>query len=67
MENHYCCADTKKMYLAPGLNITKMYELYKQKCEVQQLYPVKNSTYRHIFGTEYNLGFLRPRKDQCIR
>ena len=67
MQSHYCCAETKKMSLEPGLNIRKMYELYKRKCEEQQLCPVKNSTYRHIFSTEYNLGFHHPRKDQCLR
>lgn len=45
MESHYCRVDTKKKYSEPGLNITKMYELLKQKREGQQLCLVKNSTY----------------------
>ena len=67
VESHYCRADTNRKYLQPGLNVVKMHELYKQKCEEQQLIPVKCQTYRKIFGTEYNIGFHSPRKDQCLQ
>ena len=45
----------------------KMHELYKQKCQEQHLTPVNCQTYRKIFGTEYNIGFHHPRKDQCLQ
>ena len=67
IESHYCRADTKMEYLEPGLNIVKMHELYKEKCQLNQLPPVKCQTYRKIFCTEYNIGFHKPRKDQCLQ
>ena len=67
MESHYCRADTNRRYLEPGLNVVKIYELYKEKCEELQIIPVKCQTYRKIFCTEYNIGFHSPRKDQCLQ
>lgn len=67
MESHYCRTDTNKKYLEPGLNIVKMYELYKKKCEDLGVDPVHMQTYRVIFCTEFNLGFFHPRKDQCLQ
>lgn len=42
-----------------------MYELYKEKCLLEEKEPVKYWLYDHIFCTEYNLGFHRPKKDVC--
>lgn len=61
-ESHYCRSTTKRKYLDENLSISKMYSLYKEEHED----PVSEITYRRIFGTEYNLSFFVPKKDQCV-
>lgn len=54
-----------KRYLAPNLSITKMYQLYKIKCEEENITPVKPWIYRRIFNTDFNLSFYKLRSDTC--
>lgn len=63
VESHYCRKTTKREYLEPGLNKTKMYELYKSSLFFHA--SVKKSYYGHVFDTEYNLGFHQPSSDVC--
>lgn len=65
MASHYCREKTQRKYLASDLNITIMYTMYKKDCTKKDLLFVSSSIYRKIFCEEYNLGFYRPRKDQC--
>lgn len=65
VESHYCRADTRKEYLESRLNVSKMHELYVEKCREEMVEPVKESYYRHIFCTEYNIAFHQPKKDCC--
>jgi hypothetical protein len=67
VESHYCRSDTSKQYFESSLNLVKLYELYKEKCEnsVPPKIPVKNSFYRNIFNTEFNIEFVKPKKDLC--
>lgn len=62
IESHYCRKDSKKKYLDPGLNVCKMYELYKESSINES---VKLPIYRRIFDYEFNLAFHKPNKDQC--
>lgn len=53
-------------YLSGELNIHKMYNLYLQYCNEKQIAnPVKESFYRYIFTTHFNLKFKRPHTDTC--
>lgn len=52
-------------YLSPDLNIKKMYSLYCEWCLELDKSPVKQSYYRHIFCTEFNLKFHKPHSDTC--
>lgn len=53
-------------YLSGDLNIRKMYDLFREKCEEEgTLVPVKESYYRTVFTEEYNLRFRKPRSDTC--
>lgn len=64
--SHYSRAknpDTK--YLESTLDIRKMYKLYVDCCKNEGMDPVKESFYRHIFVTQYNLSFKPPRTDTC--
>jgi hypothetical protein len=65
VDSHYCRKDTKRKYLQSGLSVKKMYDLYCTYCDIKNLTKVSISIYRKVFDTEFNLGFFRPRKDQC--
>ena len=53
------------MHLSPELSVTKMYELYLKECSKHGQQPVKQSLYRLVFDNQYNLGFHKPKKDNC--
>ncbi|XP_056310757.1 uncharacterized protein LOC130222157 [Danio aesculapii] len=65
VESHYCRANTERQYLEPTLNVLRMYDLYRLKCSENGDTPVKESYYRLIFNTEFNLSFHAPKKDRC--
>src|SRR6218665_14086 len=54
-----------KKYLEGKLSLATMYELYVEKCRQTDSDPVRVSYYRHIFDTEFNLAFHKPKKDFC--
>lgn len=66
-KSHYCRADApNKRFLNPSLNIRKMFELYKEKCQQEGSEPVvKEKMYYHVFSTHFNLHFKPPAKDTC--
>ncbi|CAK1598425.1 unnamed protein product [Parnassius mnemosyne] len=66
MESHYIRKDSKRVYLDCKLSIGKMYSLYVEECEKRNSKPVSEITYRRIFGNDFNLGFFKPKKDQCL-
>ena len=55
-----------RKYLNSGLNLRKLYIPYKELCQEKHEPPVKESFYRHIFNTSFNLSFHRPLTDTCI-
>lgn len=63
IDSHYCRAKTNKKYLEAGLNIDRMYALYKEQCKRNDLNYVKLSYYRYIFNTSFNINFLVPKTD----
>lgn len=63
--SHYCRAGTERKYLDPSLNLATMYRMYTQLCAENEKPKAKLSAYRNIFIGFFNLGFHRPRKDQC--
>ena len=65
VDGHYVRKETNRQYLGPELNLSKMYELYVEKCKLERSQPVKLSKYRQIFNENYNLSFHVPKKDQC--
>lgn len=53
-------------YLSSDLNLKKMYELFVQSCNDKNIEtPVKESYYRQIFNTKFNLSFKKPLSDTC--
>lgn len=65
VESHYARARTARKYLDANLNVAKMYDLYKEKCESDKKPPVTQSFYRKIFMTKFNLDFHVPKTDRC--
>ncbi len=65
MESHYCRRDTRRKYFAADLSISKLYSLYKEQQEAAGSRVACLTSYKTIFGSEYNIGFYHPRKDQC--
>lgn len=64
MESHYCRKTTSKKYLDPSLNISIMYRMYSRRCSEENRQKVSFEKFRQVFRT-YNVGFFRPKKDQC--
>ena len=65
VESHYCRKNSSKEYLEANLNLTKMYDEYVKQCQSLNFLPASEAMYRHIFNTEFNIGFHKPLKDQC--
>lgn len=65
MEPHYTRSNTARKFLGSKLNITKMYELYKDDAKSKGQGYVKSGIYRRLFCDEFNLSFHRPKKDVC--
>lgn len=67
-ESHYSRRRTAKKYLGSHLNISTMYRMYKEDCDLKNIPPdevVKEWLYSHIFNTEFNLSFAPPSNDTC--
>lgn len=64
-ESHHARKSTRKKYLDSTLSISKMYSLYKEKCEQGKKQAASFITYKRIFGKDYNLSFFKPKKDLC--
>lgn len=62
VESHYCRGKSNRKYLSSELNITKLWKMYSG---IEGNVPVKESYFRMIFNTNYNLGFGSPRSDMC--
>ena len=63
--SHYRRTQSSKEYLEPGLNLQKMYDLYKTFCEEKQIQPLKFNIYRTVFKTDFNISVLKPKNDRC--
>ena len=62
--SHWCRQDTTKVYLETALNKEKMYDLYKQNCSENNKNPIGKTSYKELI-LEKNIGFHKPRKEQC--
>ena len=59
-ESHYSrCDNPNRKYLSPDLSISKMFALYKINCSDNEVKPVSEWKYRHVFNTSFNLSFGR--------
>lgn len=64
-ESHYARKRTAKRYLAPNLNIMKLYREYNLKCEFQHRKILSEYLFRETFNKEFNIGIKQPKTDVC--
>lgn len=65
LPSHYSRARTNKSYIDGSLNITLMYNFYKENCIKDGKQFVSKAVYSNIFNTEFNISFFMPKKDLC--
>lgn len=67
IDSHYCRQRSKRQYLDPSLNRTKMWKMYLEWMEKNkpEEKTVSQKYYADIFNRKFNLGFHHPKKDQC--
>ena len=65
VESHYIRKTSTRQFLGPELNISRMYDLYQEKCKLNSEEPATSFIYRKVFNEEYNFSFHLPKKDQC--
>ena len=63
--SHNCRKTTDRKYLTSELNIKCMYRMYVDFCADKGYSTVKESRYRRVFNTCYNLSFHARKKDKC--
>ena len=64
MESHYTREQSSRTFLVSNLNLTKMNELFLEKYTSTENLP-KKCSYNKVFMKNVNLGFHKPKKDQC--
>lgn len=62
-EPHYCRGNSKRYYLSLELSINRLWKMYNS--EAADDLKVKQSFFRRIFNTKYNLSFGTSRTDVC--
>ena len=65
VQSHYHRAKTSREYMEAKLNLAKMYDLYKEECRAKNQKPVKVHVYRDVFNSDFNIAFMKPKKDRC--
>jgi len=65
VDSHYCHRDTNKSYIDGRMNLQMLYEKYVEDCQQTDLVPAKLHMYRDVFNHEYNIDFVKPKKDRC--
>lgn len=67
-ESHYSREKTNRKYLGSHLNISRMYHLYLEECQINGV-PKENMAkewlYAEILNYEYNYAFKSPDTDTC--
>ena len=62
MVSHYVREQTNHHYMSSDLNAVKSYTFYREK---KTMHKVGEQTFRNIFNEKFNIGFHKPKKDQC--
>lgn len=65
IESHYLWAQSTREFIEGGKTLTQLYRDFKALSEANNKSFVKESMYRYIFNTQFNISFFTPKKDQC--
>lgn len=65
IESHYLRAQSTREFIEGGKTLIQLYRDYKALSEANNKLFVKETMYRHIFNTQFNISFFTPKKDQC--
>ncbi|GFN96029.1 7-cyano-7-deazaguanine tRNA-ribosyltransferase [Plakobranchus ocellatus] len=65
VESHYCRSSSSREYLDADLSISKLYDMYVKWCEERGAEVVRKHMYTSIFNQEFNISFVKPKKDMC--
>ena len=63
--SHYIRKTSTRHFLGLELNISCMYDLHQEKCQLDCEEPASNYIYRDVVNEEYNFSFHLSKKDQC--
>lgn len=63
VESHYCRSKSRRTYLPSELSIASMFKMFIE--ENAQFPHCKESYFRRIFNTKFNISFSHPRSDMC--
>lgn len=63
--SHYGASKSEKKFLDPNLNIRRLYKEYCKVCQFEKRKEVSEWKFRHIFNTQFNLGFHPKKVDTC--
>lgn len=62
-ESHYARGKTNRLYLPSELNISKLCKMFNES--ITNELQVKESYFRQVFSTNFNIGFSAPSVDEC--
>ena len=62
--SHYCRSSSYLLYLSSELTLSKMYSIYTEQCQHNQIKPLCYTTYWTVFQS-MNISFHCPKKDRC--
>ena len=65
VESLYNRKSIKRRYPDSNLTISKMFHLFKAKCNKEGIKPCSEHIYRQVFSNEFNLAFFKPKKGIC--
>lgn len=65
VENHFVRRETTRELIDGGLSIAELHRHYSSERSSAQKIAASYDMYARVFNTEYNIGFVVPRKDQC--
>lgn len=66
-ESHYKRSASQKLYLAPNMTITKMYELYKEEYVNQNTVALLKHMFGDISNFDYNIAVKGKRSDTYVK
>lgn len=63
--SHYGPSSSEKKFLHQNMNIKRMYKEYSIVCEFKKKKVLSEWKFRHVFNTQFNLGFHPKKSDSC--